>query len=665
MRRYKTMANQKPAFMFENFSDIKDFFELVQNNSDDLVRPLERQRDDTIMFEPEGMMTKGFLLIGITKFITLKAPVSVNGSKVTIENYDVMSELIESCTFIINNKDFEEKYNEEKYNAVVNHWIEEDEDFGLEFDSIDDEFDNELFFNGAESIEKQSTRQNGDANYARSAKKKYASQYEIITDTNVSNGLTNELENKEKENGLLRKEFDEYKKMNEFNTQKKFEDQSKLLRKKNELFDEVDGKMTNISEIVTLFNEAVQNVHSQIHQMQNLHGQDIKFYEKSVNDRKMMDESFLALANEELNLDTLDNNTHYQEIRKQILDLFKNRKNWNAKKVDDLGNDLATIFNVVGKEIRYIENERLRYYFYPLYGNDDVYYTGFVINNRCEGYGRLSLKGGENNIFGVKSQDIIIYEGDFRKGGIHNSNARIYHSNGNLRYEGGMLRGKRHSDDDNEEQSLMYFENQQLEYVGGFSNDEYNGEDVTIYYKNIEDTIFYKGSMLNGLRQGYGTEFWEDKNIKFEGQWNMNNKHGPSFSEYTEDGNLIFQGTYENGVKCGHGVEYYKSGKVRYDGQFKNNHYDGNNIKIYDSAGNLDFVGECKEGELVNGFGKKYYDSGALMYEGEFVNNQFDGDLCKILAEDYETSKSFVYEGVMRKGKKAKGYGRLFWPNGN
>merc|ERR1740139_697691 len=101
----------------------------------------------------------------------------------------------------------------------------------------------------------------------------------------------------------------------------------------------------------------------------------------------MMDESFLALANEELNLDTLDNNTHYQEIRKQILDLFKNRKNWNAKKVDDLGNDLATIFNVVGKEIRYIENERLRYYFYPLYGNDDVYYTGFVINNRCEGYG--------------------------------------------------------------------------------------------------------------------------------------------------------------------------------------------------------------------------------------------------------------------------------------
>ena len=664
MRKYKTLASPKPAFMFENHSDISEFFELIQKNSDDLVKPLERQRDDTIMFEPEGSTTKGFLIIGFTKFITLKAPINVSGSKVTIENYEVMSELINSCVFAISNQNFEENYNEEKYNAIVSAWIENDEEFGLEFDSLDDEFESDMFFND----EKYSARKSNRDIMNASNRKAYQSTHEITTaESNVATEIyKNELENKEKEISLLRREFDEYKKMNDFNMQKRFEDQSKLLRKKNEIFEEVDSKMTNISEIVSLFNEAVTNVHCQIHEMQNMHGQDIKFYEKSVNDRKLMDDSFLALANEELNLDTLDNNANYQEVRTQIIDLMKNRQDWNAKKIEDLGVDLATIFNVVSKEIKFYENERLRYYFYPLYGNDDVYYTGFIINNRCEGYGRLYLKGGENNIFGVKSQDMIIYEGDFRKGGIHNKSAKIYHNNGNLRYEGGMLRGKRHSDVDNDVQSKMYFEtNQELEYIGGFANDEYNGEDVTIYFKGLEDTVFYQGSMLNGLKQGYGIEFSENKKIKYEGYWSFNNKNGPNFSEYDQDGNLMFYGTYENGIRNGHGIEYYQTGKIRYDGLFKNNQYDGKNIKVYDKSGNLDFVGECQDGEYVNGFGKMYYDSGILMYEGEFVNNQPDGDLCKILEEDFETSKNMIYEGVMRQGKKVKGYGRLFWPNGS
>jgi antitoxin component YwqK of YwqJK toxin-antitoxin module len=328
------------------------------------------------------------------------------------------------------------------------------------------------------------------------------------------------------------------------------------------------------------------------------------------------------------------------------------------KDIHELGTRVATCFQLAGKEVKYYEKERLRYYFYPLYGNDDVFYTGWLINNRCEGYGRLSLKGGETNIFGMKSQDIVIYEGDFRKGGIHTKSSKIYHPNGNLRYDGGMLRGKRHSD--LETSSKMFYEDQEPEYIGRFCNDEFNGTDVSQFYKN--GNLLYKGGMHRGLREGYGVELFESKKVKYDGHFSTGKFSGSDFREYDETGNLIFCGTYEAGLRNGPGVEYYPNGKTRYDGQFKGSHYHGNPIKIYDPLGGLDFLGECNEGLYTNGFGKRYYDSGALMYEGEFFGDQPNGDLCKIYSEDYGTSKNLIFEGVMAIGTMVKGFGMLYWP---
>lgn len=92
------------------------------------------------------------------------------------------------------------------------------------------------------------------------------------------------------------------------------------MNKKNELFDDVDLKMTNLSDIVSLFSDAVTNVHEQMREINNFHSADLKFYETSVLDKKLMDDSFLTGA-EELTLDTLDNNPHYQELRDSIIDL--------------------------------------------------------------------------------------------------------------------------------------------------------------------------------------------------------------------------------------------------------------------------------------------------------------------------------------------------------
>jgi hypothetical protein len=71
---------------------------------------------------------------------------------------------------------------------------------------------------------------------------------------------------------------------------------------------------------VSLFSDAVTNVHEQMREINNFHSNDLKFYEKSVLDKRLMDDSFLTGA-EELTLESLDNNPHYQELKDSIIDL--------------------------------------------------------------------------------------------------------------------------------------------------------------------------------------------------------------------------------------------------------------------------------------------------------------------------------------------------------
>lgn len=60
----------------------------------------------------------------------------------------------------------------------------------------------------------------------------------------------------------------------------------------------------------------------------------------------------------------------------------------------------------------------IRYKNYPIYGVEQVLYTGFMIRGKCEGYGIMTDEYGR-----------IYYQGEFLKGKIHAENAVIYRNN--------------------------------------------------------------------------------------------------------------------------------------------------------------------------------------------------------------------------------------------
>ena len=70
-------------------------------------------------------------------------------------------------------------------------------------------------------------------------------------------------------------------------------------------------------------------------------------------------------------------------------------------------------------------------------------------------------------------------------------------------------------------------------------------------------------------RDGIGKEYYENGNLKFEGEYLNENRNGKG-KEYNEDGKLIFEGEYLKGLRKGKGKEYYDNGKILYEGEYLN-----------------------------------------------------------------------------------------------
>ena len=144
-----------------------------------------------------------------------------------------------------------------------------------------------------------------------------------------------------------------------------------------------------------------------------------------------------------------------------------------------------------------------------------------------------------------------------------------------------------------------------------------NGKGVE--YKIKKDNILvFKGEYLNGKRNGKGREYYDNNNLKYQGEykegkiWNgkgydINGKlefevkdgNGKGKEYQICSGNIIFEGEYLNGIRNGKGKEYY-------------NDYDDLVLKF--------------EGEYLNGKewkGKEYYHhNDELKFENEYLNGK-------------------------------------------
>ena len=128
------------------------------------------------------------------------------------------------------------------------------------------------------------------------------------------------------------------------------------------------------------------------------------------------------------------------------------------------------------------------------------------------------------------------------------------------------------------------------------------------------NTLIFEGQYKTGKRNGKGKEYYENGNLKFEGEY-LNNKRWKGIG-YNIKGKIALE------LDNGKGKEYYgifgDKDKIKFEGKFL-----GEKIwngKIYNYNGNEEF--EIKDGK---GFIKEFDNEGNVIYEGEYLNGKRNG----------------------------------------
>ena len=174
----------------------------------------------------------------------------------------------------------------------------------------------------------------------------------------------------------------------------------------------------------------------------------------------------------------------------------------------------------------------------------------------------------------------LIYSGEF-KNGERNGKGREYNvifKEPLLLYEGEVKSGKRNGT------RKEYDRDNKLIFGGEYLNGEKNGK-IKVY-DNHNEKIIFEGEYLNGKRIGKFKENYDNIKIVIE-----NGK----CKEFYENNNLKFEGDFKDWKRNGKGKEYYLDGQLKIDCEF------------FDNKKN----GACKE----------YYPNGKLKFEGEYLDD--------------------------------------------
>ena len=150
-------------------------------------------------------------------------------------------------------------------------------------------------------------------------------------------------------------------------------------------------------------------------------------------------------------------------------------------------------------------------------------------------------------------------------------------------------------------------------------------------YSNI---LIFKGMSLNGKKNGQGTEFYNNGDIKFEGEYL--NGYKIQGKGYDHKKNVIM--ILEKDGKC---MEYYDNGNLYFKGEYlKGKKWNG---KIFNYRGN-------KISEIKNGKGniQEYYYDGKLLFKGIYLNGKkwngkeyFNYNILK--PKEFEDKKGYNY----------------------
>ena len=173
----------------------------------------------------------------------------------------------------------------------------------------------------------------------------------------------------------------------------------------------------------------------------------------------------------------------------------------------------------------------------------------------------------------------MLFEGEYLNGKKWKGKLTTYF-NGELRYDGELLNGKKHGKAKRYYEGILIFEGEYLN--GKIWNGKGFKKDGTVVFKiqngngnvliyNKDDKLDYDLTFLKGERNGKAKEYSDGK-LLFEGEYLDDLKNGEG-KEYNMKGELIFDGEYLNGKKWKgrvyeHGKyikDYYIEGKRYYN----------------------------------------------------------------------------------------------------
>ena len=300
-----------------------------------------------------------------------------------------------------------------------------------------------------------------------------------------------------------------------------------------------------------------------------------------------------------------------------------------------------------------------------------------------EGTFYFGKKEGEGTIYHLNNMKK--FTGQFLNDKIHQENAQLFSADGNLYFEGNILNGMK------EGHGKLYNPDCSLKFEGNFQGDQIHGENIKLVrkyqyslvkkrpthlcsgitpkmskYKKTGNVLEFEGTILNGMKQGFGKEYDEKGKCYYEGTFQNDLYHGKNCKFYNiHTGILLYEGGFANGVKEGHGVIYDKEGRLVYSGTFNNNMIRGNSVNIYWPNGNLKYEGDMLDG-IREGWGRSYNEHGVLEYEGGWKEDIWHGKECLeyqpvngVKGKDVWLS----YQGELCHGAR-RGLGRVMHRNG-
>ena len=187
-----------------------------------------------------------------------------------------------------------------------------------------------------------------------------------------------------------------------------------------------------------------------------------------------------------------------------------------------------------------------------------------------------------------------------------------------------------------------------IRYEGEWKNSLKNGIGIETYKNNI-----YKGSFLNGKRNGIGEYYWE-KDVYYIGEWSDNYMNGEGIYYFNK--NAWYEGSFKNNKIEGFGILNVKSSKI-YVGFFKNDYKDGFGIKIWDNDKKA-YVGFWKDNKQ-DGFGKLFKKDKikyGIYRDGNIINEVEDNAKINKIFKDINEYFSLLFDLRNYNEVKAKVY---------